>query len=154
MLPEREGCSHPLRRMIVKVTASRSMTIAKAKSLVSVKLQSQSSIQFLKFFLFNHWATIWYPFYSFMRWVIIVCSLIRVWPSLGEVIVPLHLKVSWEVTFSLWISLPYLVFMPKPSTHRMSAQDHLFHTHRPKVFTLSKMSQIKYIYYINNVSKN
>jgi hypothetical protein len=154
MLPEREGCSHPLRRMIVKVTASRSMTIAKAKSLVSVKLQSQSSIQFLKFFLLNHWATIWYPFYSFMRWVIIVCSLIRVWPSLGEVIVPLHLKVSWEVTFSLWISLPSPVFMPKPSTHRMSAQDHLFHTHGPKVFTLSKMSQIKYIYYINNVSKN
>jgi hypothetical protein len=46
--------SHPLRRMIVKVTVSRSVTIAKSKSLVSVKVLSQPSIQFLKFFLLNH----------------------------------------------------------------------------------------------------
>jgi hypothetical protein len=50
---EREGRSHPLRRMSVKVIASRSATIAKFKSLVSVKLLSQPNIQFLKFFLLN-----------------------------------------------------------------------------------------------------
>jgi hypothetical protein len=27
------------------------------------------------------------------------------------------------------INLSYLVFMPKPSTHRMYAQDQLFHTY-------------------------
>jgi hypothetical protein len=32
------------------------------------------------------------------------------------------------------------IFMPKPSTHRIFAHDHLFHTHRPKVFTDSQMS--------------
>jgi hypothetical protein len=36
----------------------------------------------------------------------------------------------------------------------MFAQDHLFHTHGHKVFIDSQMSQIKYIYYINNVSKD
>jgi hypothetical protein len=50
--------------------------------------------------------------------------------------------------------MSYPNFMPKPCTHRMCAQDHLFHTHRSKVFTDSQMSQIKYIYYINNVSKD
>jgi hypothetical protein len=50
--------------------------------------------------------------------------------------------------------LAYLVFMPKPSTHRMYVQDQLFHTYGLKVFTDSQMSQIKYIYYINNVSKD
>jgi hypothetical protein len=50
--------------------------------------------------------------------------------------------------------ISYPVFMPKPSTHRMCAQDHLFHTHRPQVFTDNQMSQIKYIYYINNISKD
>jgi hypothetical protein len=38
----------------VKVIASHSATIDKAKFLVSVKLLSQLSIQFLKFFLLNH----------------------------------------------------------------------------------------------------
>jgi hypothetical protein len=40
------------------------------------------------------------------------------------------------------------------STHRMCVQDHLFHTHRHKVFIDSQMSRIKYNYYINNVSKD
>jgi hypothetical protein len=42
-----------LRRMIVKVIASRLATIAKDKSLGLVKLLSQLNIQFLKFLL-NH----------------------------------------------------------------------------------------------------
>jgi hypothetical protein len=90
----REWCSHYLRRMSVKVTASRSATIAKAKSLVSVKLLSQPNIQFLKFFLLNRWTTICYPFHNFVRWVIIVYSPIRVWSSLEEVVVSLPSKVS------------------------------------------------------------
>jgi hypothetical protein len=36
----------------------------------------------------------------------------------------------------------------------MYAQDELFHTYGQKVFTDNQMSQIKYIYYINNVSKD
>jgi hypothetical protein len=48
-----EGCSHSLRRMSVKVIASRSTTIAMVKSLVSIKLLSEPNIQFLKFFLSN-----------------------------------------------------------------------------------------------------
>jgi hypothetical protein len=32
--------------------------------LVSVKLLSQWNIQFLKFFLLNHWTTIYYPFHN------------------------------------------------------------------------------------------
>jgi hypothetical protein len=40
------------------------------------------------------------------------------------------------------------------STHRMCAQDHLFHTHGHKMFTDSQMSRIKYIYYTNNVFKD
>jgi hypothetical protein len=42
----------------------------------------------------------------------------------------------------------------KPSTHRMYAQDQLFDTYGHKVVTDRKMSQIKYIYYINNISKD
>jgi hypothetical protein len=48
----------------VKVIASRSATIAKVKSLVSVKLLSQPNIQFLKFFLLNHWTAICSPFHN------------------------------------------------------------------------------------------
>jgi hypothetical protein len=44
--------------------------------------------------------------------------------------------------------------MPKLSTHRMYAQDQLFHTYGQKVFTDYQMSRIKYIYYIDNVSKD
>jgi hypothetical protein len=44
--------------------------------------------------------------------------------------------------------------MPKPSTRRMYAQDQLFHTYGHKVFIDSQMSRVKYIYYINNVSKD
>jgi hypothetical protein len=36
----------------------------------------------------------------------------------------------------------------------MYAQDQLFHTYRQKVLTNNQMSQIKYNYYINNVSKD
>jgi hypothetical protein len=50
--------------------------------------------------------------------------------------------------------ISYPVFMQKPGTHRMGAYDHLFHTHGLKVFTDNQMSRIKYIYYINNVSKD
>jgi hypothetical protein len=50
--------------------------------------------------------------------------------------------------------LSYLVFMPKPSTHCMYAHDQLFHTYGQKVFTDNQMSQIKYNYYISNVSKD
>jgi hypothetical protein len=58
----------------VKVIASHSVTIAKVKSLVSVKLLSQQNIQFLKFFLLNRWTTIYYSFHNFVRGVTIVCS--------------------------------------------------------------------------------
>jgi hypothetical protein len=50
--------------------------------------------------------------------------------------------------------LSYPIFMPKPSTHRMYAQDQLFHTYRQKVFIDNQLSRIKYNYYINNVSKD
>jgi hypothetical protein len=46
--------------------------------------------------------------------------------------------------------MSYLILWTKLSTHRMCAQDHLFHTHRRKVFTDSQMSWINYYYYINN----
>jgi hypothetical protein len=36
-----------------------------------------------------------------------------------------------------------------PSTHHMCVHDHLFHTHKHKMFSDSQMSRIKYIYYIN-----
>jgi hypothetical protein len=58
------------------------------------------------------------------------------------------------VDMALVSLLSHLVLLAKPSTHRMCAQDHLFHTHGHKVFTDSQMSRIKYIYYINNVSKD
>jgi hypothetical protein len=64
------------KRMSVKVIASHSATIAKVKALVSLKLLSQPNIQFLKFLL-NRWTTICYPFHNFVRWVIIVCSPIK-----------------------------------------------------------------------------
>jgi hypothetical protein len=76
------------------VIASHSAIIAKVKSLVSVKFLSQQNIQFLKFFLLNRWTIICYSFHNFVRGVIIVCLPIRVCPSLGEVMVPLPLKVS------------------------------------------------------------
>jgi hypothetical protein len=50
--------------------------------------------------------------------------------------------------------MSYLVFMPKPSTHRMhdlgSVVPHIW----PKVFTDNQMSRIKYNYYISSVSKD
>jgi hypothetical protein len=67
MMREREGCSHPLRRMSVKVIASHLTTIAKVKSLVLVKLLSQPNIQFFKFFLLNLRTAICYLFHNFMR---------------------------------------------------------------------------------------
>jgi hypothetical protein len=50
--------------------------------------------------------------------------------------------------------LSYPVSMPKPSTHRMYAQDQLFHTYGQKVLIDNQMSPIKYNYYIDNVSKD
>jgi hypothetical protein len=44
----------------------------------------------------------------------------------------------------------YPIFMPKSNTHRICAEDDLFHTHGHKVSTDSQMSRIKYNYYINN----
>jgi hypothetical protein len=55
------------------------------------------------------------------------------------------------VDTSLVPLLSYLVFMPKPCTHRMhdpiSIVPHIW----PKVFTDNQMSRIKYNYYISNV---
>jgi hypothetical protein len=51
-------------------------------------------------------------------------------------------------------AVSYLISQVKSSTHRMYAHDQLFHTYGPKVFTDNQMSRIKYIYYINNVSKD
>jgi hypothetical protein len=62
----------------VKLIASCLATIAKVKSLVSVKLLSQRNIQFLKFFFLNCWTIICYPFHNFVRDVTIVYSPIRV----------------------------------------------------------------------------
>jgi hypothetical protein len=50
--------------------------------------------------------------------------------------------------------LSYLVFMPKPCTHRMHDPGSIVPYIRPKVFTDKQLSWIKYNYYINNVSKD
>jgi hypothetical protein len=50
--------------------------------------------------------------------------------------------------------LSYPVFMPKPSTRRMYAQDQLFHTYGQKVLIDNQISRMKYNYYIHNVSKD
>jgi hypothetical protein len=50
--------------------------------------------------------------------------------------------------------LSYLVFMPKPSTHRMHDPGSIVPHIRPKVFLDKQMSRIKYNYYISNVSKD
>jgi hypothetical protein len=50
--------------------------------------------------------------------------------------------------------LSYPIFMPKPSTHRMHDLGSIVPHIRPKVFTYNQMSQIKYNYYINSVSKD
>jgi hypothetical protein len=50
--------------------------------------------------------------------------------------------------------LSYLVFMPKPSTHRMHDPGSIVPHIRPKVFSDKQMSRIKYNYYISNVSKD
>jgi hypothetical protein len=62
-------------------TTSDSITfeiVAKARLLAMVKLLSQSNILFLKFFLLDHWTTICCTYHNFVRWAIIVSSLIRV----------------------------------------------------------------------------
>jgi hypothetical protein len=51
-------------------------------------------------------------------------------------------------------NLSYPIFMPKLSSHRVYAQDQLFHTYGQKFLTDNQMSQIKYNYYIDNVSKD
>jgi hypothetical protein len=50
--------------------------------------------------------------------------------------------------------LSYLIFTPKPSTHRMHDPGSIVSHIRPKVFTDNQMSRIKYNYYINSVSKD
>jgi hypothetical protein len=50
--------------------------------------------------------------------------------------------------------LSYLVFMPKPSTHRMHDLRSIVPHVRPIVIIDNQMSRIKYNYYINNVSKD
>jgi hypothetical protein len=50
--------------------------------------------------------------------------------------------------------LSYPDFMPKPSTHRMYDPGSIVPHIRPKVFTDNQMSRIKYIYYIDDVSKH
>jgi hypothetical protein len=50
--------------------------------------------------------------------------------------------------------MSYLVFMRKPSTHRMRDSDSIVPHIQPKVFTDNQMSRIKYNYYINSVSKD
>jgi hypothetical protein len=52
------------------------------------------------------------------------------------------------------IRLSYLVFMPKPCTHRMHDPRLIVPHIRPKVFTDNQMSWIKYYYYISSVSKD
>jgi hypothetical protein len=51
--------------------------------------------------------------------------------------------------------LSYLVFVSKPSTHRMHDPGSIVPHIWPKVFTDNQMSQIKYnYYYINSFSKD
>jgi hypothetical protein len=50
--------------------------------------------------------------------------------------------------------LPYPVFIPKPSTHRMYDPGSIVPHIRPKVFTDNQMSRKKYNYYISSVSKD
>jgi hypothetical protein len=50
--------------------------------------------------------------------------------------------------------VPYLVFMPKPCTHRMYDPGSIVQLIRQKVFTDNQMSRIKYNDYISNVSKD
>jgi hypothetical protein len=45
-------------------------------------------------------------------------------------------------------------FMPKLSTHHMHDPGSIIPHIRSKLFTDNQMSQIKYNYYINNVSKD
>jgi hypothetical protein len=50
--------------------------------------------------------------------------------------------------------MSYPIFMLKPCTHRMHDPESIVPHIRPKVFTDSQMSWIKYDYYIINVSKD
>jgi hypothetical protein len=50
--------------------------------------------------------------------------------------------------------LSYPVFMPKQSTHRMQDSGSIVPHIWPQVFTDNQMSQIKYNYYMNSVSKD
>jgi hypothetical protein len=50
--------------------------------------------------------------------------------------------------------LSYPVFIPKLSTHRMHDPGSIVPHIRTKVFTDNQMSQRKYNYYINSVSKD
>jgi hypothetical protein len=50
--------------------------------------------------------------------------------------------------------LSYPIFTVKPSTHRIHDPRSIVPHIRPKVITNNQKSQIKYNYYINNVSKD
>jgi hypothetical protein len=50
--------------------------------------------------------------------------------------------------------LSYLVFMSKPSTHRLHDPGSIVPHIGPKVFTDNQKSRIEYNYYINIVSKD
>jgi hypothetical protein len=49
-------------------------------------------------------------------------------------------KVTTQTLPNHATTMSYLVFKPKPSTHHMCAQYHLFHTHGPRLFIDSQMS--------------
>jgi hypothetical protein len=51
-------------------------------------------------------------------------------------------------------SVSYLIFMPRPCTHRMHDPGSIVPHIWQKVFTDNQMSRIKYNYYINSVSKD
>jgi hypothetical protein len=70
-------------------------------------------------------------------------------PVLADILLKFQVQIH-----QLTRNVSYPTLQAKPSTHRMCAQDHLFHTHGHKVFIDSQMSRIKYIYYINNISKD
>jgi hypothetical protein len=54
----------------------------------------------------------------------------------------------------IWYHLSNPVFMSKPNTHRMHDPGSIVPHIRPKIFTDNQKSQIKYNYYINNISKD
>jgi hypothetical protein len=70
-------------------------------------------------------------------------------------LIPMTSKMSiWRFKVNGIESLPYPVFMPKPSTHRMHDPGSIVPHIRPKVITDNQMSRVKYYHYISSVSKD